>query len=75
MSERNVCLCGRKRLKINETNWNRHLTACNVAKLKNTKTVTNILSFMAKKRTIDDEVHNQSLPNKGRYILKAYLFK
>lgn len=65
-----MCLCGRKRMKINETNWNRHLTACNVAKLKSTKTVTNILSFMAKKRTID-EVH-QSLPNKG--VFKKFVF-
>jgi len=55
-----------ERMKINNTNWNRHLAACNVAKLKRTKTVTNIFSFMTKKRRIDDKVH-QSLPNKGMY--------
>ncbi|KAL4134859.1 hypothetical protein QTP88_006560 [Uroleucon formosanum] len=48
---------------MNDTNWKRHLTACNVAKLKSSKTVTNIWSYITKKKTINDEVH-PSLPNK-----------
>lgn len=69
MSENNsVCLCGRKRQKINDTNWKRHLAACNVAKLKNSKTVTNLLSYMTKKRTTYEEVHS-SIPNKSIYLI------
>lgn len=50
MSENNIeCLCGRKRQKMNDTNWKRHVTACNVAKLKSSKTVSNIFSYMKKK--------------------------
>ncbi|KAL4123372.1 hypothetical protein QTP88_015568 [Uroleucon formosanum] len=50
---------------MNDTNWKRHLTACNVAKLKSSKTVTNIWSYITKKKTINDEVH-PSLPNKDK---------
>lgn len=51
MSEKNIeCLCGRKRQKMNDTNWKRHVTACNVAKLKSSKTVSNIFSYMKKKK-------------------------
>jgi len=68
MSENiNECLCGRKRQKMNDTNWKRHLTACNVAKLKSSKTVTNIWSYITKTRTIDDEVY-PCLPNKGNFL-------
>ncbi|CAI6348022.1 unnamed protein product [Macrosiphum euphorbiae] len=40
---------------MNDTNWKRHQTACNVSKLKSSKTVTSLLSYMTKKRTINDE--------------------
>lgn len=49
-----VCLCGKKRLKLNETNWQRHLTFCNVAKLKKSKTVVDVSNFFKKKRTINE---------------------
>lgn len=72
MSENNIeCLCGRKRQKMNDTNWKRHVTACNVAKLKSSKTVSNIFSYMKKKRTIDDEVH-PPLPNKGNFFSRFF---
>jgi len=51
MSEdNNECLCGRQ--KLNDTNCKRHLTACNVAKLKSSKTVSNILSCVTKKELL-----------------------
>lgn len=69
MSEnKNVCLCGKKKEKNNDTNWKRHLTACDVAKLKKSKTVSNLLSYITKKRTIDDEVP-LSLSNKGNFCI------
>jgi len=45
-----VCLCGKKRLNLNETNnWKRHLTFCKVAKLKKSNTVVDIHNFFTKK--------------------------
>lgn len=71
MSENNnLCLCGRKRQKMNDTNWKRHQTACNVSKLKSSKTVTSLLSYMTKKRTINDEDEVRlSLPKSNFTIL------
>lgn len=49
-----VCLCGKKKLKLNDTNWRRHLSSCDIAKLKSKKQVNDISSFLNKKRTIDE---------------------
>lgn len=70
MSDSNyaVCLCGKKRLKLNETNWKRHLTFCKVAKLKKTNTVLDVQHFFTKKRKIDEDV-----PETGKYnIINAH---
>ncbi|XP_025202917.1 zinc finger MYM-type protein 1-like [Melanaphis sacchari] len=57
MSDSNyaACLCGKKRLKLNETNWKRHLTFCKVAKLKKNNTVVDVHNFFTKKRKINNE--------------------
>ncbi|KAL5245911.1 hypothetical protein ACI65C_013319 [Semiaphis heraclei] len=45
MSENiNVCLCGRKRQKINDTNWKRHLTAYTPAPVCSSVTQLNLLN-------------------------------
>lgn len=35
MSDDEACLCGKKKMKINPTNWKRHLNACKTIKNKN----------------------------------------
>lgn len=65
MSDSNyaACLCGKKRLKLNETNWKRHLTFCKVAKLKKNNTVVDVHNFFTKKR----KINNEDVPEKGKY--------
>jgi len=70
MSDSNyaVFLCGKKRLKLNETNLKRHLTFCKVAKLKKTITVVDEQHFFTKKRKVDEDV-----PETGKYnIINAH---
>jgi len=59
-----ICLCGKKKLKLNETNWKRHLTSCSVSKLKKSNIVNDVSSFFTKKREIREV---QDLPKKGNY--------
>lgn len=49
-----ICLCGKKKLKLNETNWKRHVTFCSVSKLKKSNIVNDVSSFFIKKREIDE---------------------
>lgn len=44
-----ICLCGKKKLKLNETNWKRHLTFCSVSKLKKSNIVNDVSCFFYKK--------------------------
>jgi len=41
----------KKRMKLNDTKWKRHILACDLVKLKNTK--SDVSNFFIKKRTID----------------------
>ncbi|XP_022161052.1 zinc finger MYM-type protein 1-like [Myzus persicae] len=54
----NICLCGKNKLRLNDTNWKRHLTACNVAKLKKSNLVNDVSSFFSKKR-VNNVEHTQ----------------
>lgn len=50
-----VCLCGKKKLKLNETNWKRHVSSCKIVlKYQNSKTQTktnkNVMAYFPKKR-------------------------
>lgn len=40
-----ICLCGKKRMSLNLTNWNRHLSSCAVNKLKTKKICSDVSSF------------------------------
>lgn len=57
-----ICLCGKKKLKLNETNLKRHVTFCSVSKLKKSNIVNDVSSFFIKKREIDEV---QDFPKKG----------
>ena len=59
-----ICMCGKKRMSLNLTNWNRHLTSCSVAKLKTNKICTDVSSFFCKK--------NASPSKKSMYYLKHF---
>jgi len=54
----NICLCGKNKLRLNDTNWKRHLTACNIAKLKKSNLVNDVSSFFSKKR-VNNVEHTQ----------------
>lgn len=43
-----ICLCGKKRMGLNLTNWNRHLSSCVVTKLKTKKICSDVASFFYK---------------------------
>jgi len=43
-----ICLCGKKRMGLNLTNWNRHLSSCAVNKLKTKKICSDVASFFCK---------------------------
>lgn len=47
-----ICACGKKRIGLNLTNWNRHLSFCKVAKLKNNKICSDLTSFFQPKHGI-----------------------
>lgn len=55
MSTNINCLCGKKRLNLNDTNWKRHLTSCSIAKLKKSNVVNDVSSFFTIKRKIYEE--------------------
>jgi len=55
----NTCLCGKNKLRLNDTNWKRHLTACNIAKLKKSNLVNDVSSFFSKKSVKYDVEHTQ----------------
>lgn len=59
-----VCACGKKRLELNLTNWNRHLSFCKVAKLKNKKICMNVSSFFHSEREIKLQKSEDSVTNK-----------
>lgn len=59
-----ICICGKKKLKLNETNWKRHLTSRSVSKLKKYNIVNDVSSFFTKKHEI---CKVQDLPIKGNY--------
>ena len=46
------CVCGKNRTGLNLTNWNRHLSFCKVAKLKNNKICSDFTSFFQPKHGI-----------------------
>lgn len=62
MSTNINCLCGKKRLNLNDTNWKRHLTSCSIAKLKKSNVVNDVSSFFTIKRKIYEE---RDSPKKG----------
>lgn len=62
MSTNSNCLCSKKRLNLNDTNWRRHLTSCSIAKSKKSNVVNDVSSFFTKKLKIYEE---QDSPKKG----------
>jgi len=48
----NVCVCGKSRDNLNNTNWKRHITNCKIKKkLKNIKSFYNFVFPCAEKTT------------------------
>jgi len=61
-----VCLCGKKRLKLNFTNWKRHQDSCRISKLKKHNIVNDLSNFYSKKRGSDESEEIQGLPKKDK---------
>lgn len=66
-----VCLCGKKKLKLNETNWKRHVSSCKIVlKHQNSKTQTNtskdLTSYFPKKRQCSFET-DATICKKSKY--------
>lgn len=55
-SPQNVCVCGKKQLGMNSTNWLRHIHACKIVKSK--QKCLNIKSFLNKKSINIIKNHN-----------------
>jgi hypothetical protein len=64
-----VCLCGKKRLKLNYTNWTRHQESCSISKLKKLNIVNDLSNFYSKKRGSDELEEVLVLPKKSKYFL------
>lgn len=45
-----VCLCGKKKLNLNDINWKRHVTSCKIIKLKNTNSGNVLSNYFSQKR-------------------------
>ena len=63
-----VCLCGKKRLKLNFTNWKRHQESCSISKLKKNNIVNDLSNFYSKKRGSDVSEQIQGSPKKCKYF-------
>lgn len=64
-----ICACGKKRMGLNLTNWNCHLSSCAVAKLKSKKVCSDVTSFFRKS---DSKSQNTVLFKKGMYYFKPF---
>jgi len=61
-----VCLCGKKKLNLNDMNWKRHLTSCKIVKLKNTNSGNVLSNYFSKKRENVSSVDDIKM-KKGEY--------
>lgn len=64
MSSRLTCSCGKKKNKLNEKNWNRHIMACEVDKLKRKKICSNISRYITQNAT-----QTASTSSQGKIII------
>ena len=61
-----VCLCGKKKLNLNDKNWKRHVTSCKIIKLKNTNSGNVLSNYFSQKRKNESLVDDIIL-KKGKY--------
>lgn len=56
-----VCLCGKEKQKLNDTNWKRHISSCKISKMS--KTCNPVSSYFLKKRESSEvTVHEMQTP-------------
>lgn len=58
MSEKLMCICGKKREQMNPTNWKRHLDYCKIRKNKMTSRPISSFFPTPKKVRMDTETSN-----------------